>query len=136
MHAHKAFDAHLTALLADKKAQGLFRELVTVNDNVIDFCSNDYLGLASKTDLIPIENQDLKMGSTGSRLITGNSRLAEETEAIIARFHKAEAALIMCRDAMHRVSTGAIDFSPAISKTPFCQYLSHSPPSPYNCLRR
>ena len=94
MFAHQAFDAHLTTLLADKKAQGLLRKLVTVNNDVIDFCSNDYLGLASKTDLFPTENQDLKLGSTGSRLITGNSKLAEETEAIIAQFHKAEAALI------------------------------------------
>lgn len=94
MHPHQAFDAHLTALLDAKKAQGLHRQLVTVDDNVIDFCSNDYLGLASKIDLMPIENQGLKLGSTGSRLITGNSKLAEETEAIIAQFHKAEAALI------------------------------------------
>lgn len=98
MVAHEAFDAHLTALLNNKKAQGLLRKLVTVNDTVIDFCSNDYLGLASKTGLIlgenTFQNQSLKLGSTGSRLITGNSKLAEETEAIIAQFHKAEAALI------------------------------------------
>src|SRR5207237_442661 len=36
----------------------------------------------------------LPSGSTGSRLITGNSMLAEETERLIARFHKAEASLI------------------------------------------
>lgn len=94
MHPHQAFDAHLTALLAAKKAQGLHRKLITVDDSVIDFCSNDYLGLAAKTDLFETENVGLKLGSTGSRLITGNSKLAEETEAIIAQFHKAEAALV------------------------------------------
>ena len=98
MHPHEAFDAHLTALLDAKKAQGLHRKLVTVNADALDFCSNDYLGLASKFDLISpeiqAEIQGLKLGSTGSRLITGNSKLAEETEAIIAQFHKAEAALL------------------------------------------
>lgn len=85
------FDAYLQAQLSDKKNKGLLRQLITVNDDLIDFCSNDYLGFA--TQRIG-DFSRLKTGSTGSRLITGNSKLAEETEAIIAAFHKAEAALI------------------------------------------
>lgn len=96
------FDAHLKAQLDAKKDKGLLRQLITVNDDLIDFCSNDYLGFASnktlinslQNELINAENKSLKIGSTGSRLITGNSELAEGTEAIIAQFHKAEAALI------------------------------------------
>ena len=102
MAINKDFDAHLKAQLDAKKDKGLLRKLITVNNDLIDFCSNDYLGFASdetlttiaENDLINSENKALKIGSTGSRLITGNSELAEETEAIIARFHKAEAALI------------------------------------------
>jgi 8-amino-7-oxononanoate synthase len=95
------FDAHLKAQLDEKKEKGLLRQLIAV-ENKIDFCSNDYLGFASnktlinsiQNELINSENKELKIGSTGSRLITGNSKLAEQTEAIIAKFHKAEAALI------------------------------------------
>jgi 8-amino-7-oxononanoate synthase len=102
MAINSEFDAHLKAQLDAKKEKGLLRQLITVNNDLIDFCSNDYLGFASNktlinfqlNDLINSENKSLKIGSTGSRLITGNSELAEETEAIIARFHKAEAALI------------------------------------------
>ncbi len=94
MTINKEFDAYLKAQLDNKKNKGLLRQLVTVQGNVIDFCSNDYLGFASNQALINSENKGLPIGSTGSRLITGNSKLAEETEAIIAQFHKAEAALI------------------------------------------
>jgi 8-amino-7-oxononanoate synthase len=102
MLINSSFDAHLKAQLDAKKEKGLLRKLITVNNDLIDFCSNDYLGFASnetlinlvQNDLNNLENKALKIGSTGSRLITGNSELAEETEAIIARFHKAEAALI------------------------------------------
>jgi 8-amino-7-oxononanoate synthase len=92
MIINKKFDAHLKAQLDEKKEKGLLRQLITV-DNKIDFCSNDYLGFASNKHCTG-DFSRLKIGSTGSRLITGNSKLAEETEAIIARFHKAEAALI------------------------------------------
>ena len=102
MTINSEFDAYLKAQLNDKKAKGLLRQLVTVKESVIDFCSNDYLGFASDKTLIDLvhnelinsENKSLKLGSTGARLITGNSKLAEETEAIIAEFHKTEAALI------------------------------------------
>jgi 8-amino-7-oxononanoate synthase len=102
MTINNTFDAHLKAQLDAKRDKGLLRKLITVNNDLIDFCSNDYLGFASDKTLINAalngltnsENKALKIGSTGSRLITGNSELAEETEAIIARFHKAEAALI------------------------------------------
>ena len=94
MTINKDFDAHLKAQLDNKKNKGLLRQLITVDDDLIDFCSNDYLGFASNQALINSENKGLPIGSTGSRLITGNSKLAEETEAIIAQFHKAEAALI------------------------------------------
>ena len=53
----------------------------------IDFWSNDYLGLARET-------HDISGGSTGSRLISGNSDHAEAAERKIAAFFGAEAGLI------------------------------------------
>jgi 8-amino-7-oxononanoate synthase len=95
MTANQSFDNHLKTLLSEKETNGLLRRLVSVADK-IDFCSNDYLGFASNSDLMNAssEPKNLPIGSTGSRLITGNSNLAEETEAMLAQFHQTEAALI------------------------------------------
>ena len=63
----------------------------------IDFSSNDYLGFSSQGILFnEIKNLDssIKTGSTGSRLISGNSVLFQETENNIAQFHQSESALI------------------------------------------
>ncbi len=73
-------------------AVGTLRSLVYAVDK-IDFSSNDYFGFA-KSGLLRVDKMDLPSGATGSRSITGNSQLAEETEQLIASFHGREAALI------------------------------------------
>lgn len=66
----------------------------------IDFSSNDYLGFAKSFDLKQkIEsflkiNPKYQIGSTGSRLISGNSDFIMTLEQEIATFHHAEAGLI------------------------------------------
>lgn len=90
---NQSFNNYLQQKLDERKAAGLFRELVCANE-AVDFCSNDYLGFSQLPALINIEQNNLPTGSTGSRLISGNSQLAEETEKIIADFHNAETALI------------------------------------------
>ena len=86
--------------LAAREESGLLRKLVPEND-LIDFSSNDYLGFARSEELengIDAElqkiNSKLQTGSTGSRLLTGNTKYAEALEKFIADFHKAEAGLI------------------------------------------
>jgi 8-amino-7-oxononanoate synthase len=80
--------------LDERKANGLFRSLVCA-DHLVDFSSNDYLGFARLKELRPSNfDEELKAGATGSRLISGNSKLAEETEHIIAQYHNANSALI------------------------------------------
>lgn len=59
----------------------------------VDFCSNDYLGFV-KTNCLSTIEINLKSGSTGSRLISGNSTETELVEKNIANFHNAQAALI------------------------------------------
>lgn len=58
----------------------------------IDFCSNDYLGIARSNVLR--HDSDLSYGSTGSRLLAGNYPLAEKVEQELAIFHDAPAALL------------------------------------------
>ena len=86
------FDDHLQQKLEEKKTAGTIRTLVFANDK-IDFSSNDYFGFA-QSGLLTMDKNELPSGATGSRSITGNSALAEETEKLIAQFHSREAALI------------------------------------------
>lgn len=87
-------DEYLAKKLAARKTQNAYREL-QLPSGLIDFCSNDYLGLArqelkpSATSLSPTS-----WGATGSRLISGHSLLAEQLELFLAQFHHTEAALL------------------------------------------
>src|ERR1051326_2485144 len=85
-------DDFLENKLNDRRAQHSFRSL-KLPGNKVDFCSNDYLGIA-KNHLLKTVNADLSHGSGGSRLLAGNYSLIEDTEQLIASFHEANAALI------------------------------------------
>ncbi|MNU49986.1 8-amino-7-oxononanoate synthase [compost metagenome] len=73
--------------LQDRQEKGSLRSLLSF-DGLIDFWSNDYLGLARIPQTIEI------LGSTGSRLISGNSKVIEEVERQMATHFQSEAALI------------------------------------------
>lgn len=68
---------------------------LTIPATLPDFASNDYLGLARSPHFLEMTQKEStrigKMGSTGSRLLTGNSMYAEELEERIAHFHGFEA---------------------------------------------
>lgn len=63
----------------------------------VNLCSNDYLGLATnpefKQAVLDAVARATSMGSTGSRLLSGNAREWEELESRFARFAGTEAAL-------------------------------------------
>ncbi|MBL7920266.1 MAG: pyridoxal phosphate-dependent aminotransferase family protein [Bacteroidia bacterium] len=94
----KNIPSHLFKALIEREQKGMLRKLAT-NYPVIDFCSNDYLGfsklglLSKKLETLN-QKQESAYGSTGSRLISGNSTFIEEAEKQIALFHHAESALI------------------------------------------
>ena len=79
--------------LNKRTEQNAFRTL-RLAGNKIDFCSNDYLGIVKNNLVQPYLIPDLKHGSTGSRLLTGNYTIIEETEKFVAAFHDAESGLI------------------------------------------
>jgi 8-amino-7-oxononanoate synthase len=94
---HTVYDA-LAEALDKRKENGLYRSL-QLNKNLIDFCSNDYLGFSRSEKLKENVNQQMKQwshlsGSTGSRSISGNSELVEQLEKQIAAFHHAENGLM------------------------------------------
>jgi 8-amino-7-oxononanoate synthase len=90
---------YLKNKLDERQLSGTYRTLKPEN-NLIDFCSNDYLGLARSSVLKQnIETEVQKYpsasnGSTGSRLLSGNITYAEDLEKEIAAFHQYEAGLL------------------------------------------
>jgi 8-amino-7-oxononanoate synthase len=80
--------------LRERSDAGALRVLKVAGGQA-DFYSNDYLGI-SKNGLIEqsLSHAHPAHGSTGSRLLSGNYPLIEETEKEIAAFHEAETALI------------------------------------------
>jgi len=85
--------------LDKRKEEGIIRHLRIQSDG-IDFYSNDYLGFAKSKELQSLllqkvtENPQLLSGSTGSRLISGNSEIAVSVEKDIAQKHQFESALL------------------------------------------
>lgn len=86
--------------LQQRSEKGTLRNL-SVSENKIDFVSNDYLGLAQSEKLYQLIEEKYKQlqlhrnGSTGSRLLAGNSALADEIEFYLAKkIFKSEKALL------------------------------------------
>jgi len=85
--------------LQQRRESGAYRQLKLQN-NLIDFCSNDYLGFARSTHLKQLIQNELDAhqhslnGSAGSRLLTGNTQYAEDLESYMAHYHNTEAALL------------------------------------------
>lgn len=84
--------------LREREKAGLLRTLETARGG-IDFCSNDYLGLARDRRLrgriaaVAAESAP-PQGATGSRLISGNHPEIEALEAQLSGFYASEAALV------------------------------------------
>lgn len=87
--------------LLKRENNGNLRQLSIVR-NLIDFSSNDYLGLARSSNLADLVAQELRqsqiplsgLGSTGSRLLNGNCAYVQDLKAKIAAFHGFEAGLL------------------------------------------
>lgn len=98
-HQEPSVDEKLKAIL-DARADDLTLRRLEQNGHLIDFASNDYLGLARSVELRQITDEsyanylEFPHGATGSRLISGNHKLYEELEHFIAEYHQAEAGLI------------------------------------------
>lgn len=95
----KQLPNQLSLKLATRKANNALRALPFGVD-LIDFASNDYLGFSQSEFIFDAAHQlllDSKIknnGATGSRLLSGNHKLYQETETYLAQFHQSEAALI------------------------------------------
>lgn len=121
----------LSQRLGARKEEGLLRKLSAEN-NLIDFSSNDYLGFARSEELQKLVAKELEsvsrshavFGSTGSRLLTGNSRYAEDLERFIADYHHAEAGLIF--NSGYAANTGLLSSVPLKGDVVLYDEFSHA----------
>lgn len=100
--------SHLVAELEDRDAQGLLRRRRILESpqgarvrvdgqDVLSFCSNDYLGLASHPALIEAACQGARnfgVGAGASHLVTGHSAAHHALEQRLAEFTRLPAALL------------------------------------------
>jgi 8-amino-7-oxononanoate synthase len=112
--------------LSDRKQ---YRSLKLPNGG-IDFCSNDYLGLARSEALYVGISEAMRgittkrNGSTGSRLLSGNSSLIEDLERkLAARFHR-ESSLLF--DSGYMANLAVLSTLPQRSDTIIMDELSHA----------
>jgi len=92
------FPDKLTRKIEDRKVANSLRSL-TLSTGLVDFCSNDYLGLSRSKELLARIDEEIQLidnksvGSTGSRLISGNISVIEELEIKLAEFFNSESSL-------------------------------------------
>jgi 8-amino-7-oxononanoate synthase len=92
-------ESQLAAQLEKRRKISKLRTLKPSPPGSVDFSSNDFLSLATNTQfrndfLQALNAHDFGIGSTGSRLLDGNSPFAEKLEHDIAQHHGAQTALL------------------------------------------
>jgi len=101
MKGRKDISSELTSKLEKRKEAGQLRALSMNDSSLIDFSSNDYLGLARESDVAKEAFEILEEygfaeqnGARGSRLLNGNHALFDKAENFLAHYHHSESALI------------------------------------------
>ncbi|VEU43934.1 unnamed protein product [Pseudo-nitzschia multistriata] len=102
-------DQHIIPKLEQRRKKGSLRRLKPFDSekderpsecDAIDFSSNDYLGLAQSTqqqhkvEELYTTLPSRYLGSTGSRLLTGDSEFAQNLEKRLAKWHKRPSAML------------------------------------------
>ncbi len=124
--------------LARRREQHLFRSITPIGQLhgpeiqwkgrvLLNFCHNDYLGLAQEPAVIDAACRAARewgTGSSASRLITGSSRLARDLERDIADFKRADAALLFPTG--YQASLGVLGTLPTRGDVIWLDRLAHA----------
>jgi len=123
-------EGFLEKKLNERKEVNALRQL-RLPEGKVDFCSNDYLGIATNGLIGKAwrahDNTGLREwshGSAGSRLLAGNYLLIEETEKALAAFHATPAALIF--NSGYDANLGLLSCIPQRGDTIIYDALSHA----------
>ncbi len=120
----------LAKQLALRDTEGSRRFLKPDQHGLIDFTSNDYLGLARSPELFKAIDQKIDAvkaksnGATGSRLLSGNSDYAEQVEKKLAHIFKSEAALVF--NSGYTANLGVLSSLPQRGDTILYDELAHA----------
>lgn len=121
LHKARALDETFNSLLARRKSRGVLRDLTTHDKDLVDFSSNDYLSISRHPEVKQAYISQIQrlgenglggfaLGSGGSRLLDGNTGLAESLERRLAKFHGAEAGLLF--NSGYEANTGLLASAP------------------------
>ena len=113
------WESWFTKKLDKRKQEGLVRELPGEKPGLIDFASNDYLGLA-KLQL----QEHYPSGATGSRLLTGDSTAHHELEVFLSDYFKGESSLLF--NSGYQANLSLISALPQRGDTIIYDELSHA----------
>ncbi|MEL4455959.1 8-amino-7-oxononanoate synthase [Lutimonas vermicola] len=122
------FPSNLNEKLEARRFNETLRSLPRQND-LIDFSSNDYLGF-SRSELISnqvmeeMKTHDPSVGSSGSRLLSGNFDFHEALEIQLAGFFQAEAALLF--NSGYDANIGLLSSVPQRGDSIFYDEFSHA----------
>jgi 8-amino-7-oxononanoate synthase len=122
-------DDLLAKRIQARKDQNAYRSLQP-ELNLVDFFSNDYLGIARSTELFHWVEEELhrrnifRNGSTGSRLLSGNSSYAEELEVKLADIFSAPSAVLM--NSGYAANTAVLSSLPQKNDLVLYDELSHA----------
>ncbi len=108
------------AVLSDLQSQSLLRQRLSLDtpqgigvrigaETLLNFCSNDYLGLANDARVVAalkVGADQYGVGAGASALVCGRSRAHEELEQQVARFTGRERALLFCSGYMANLAIG------------------------------
>lgn len=90
----------------DDSLKGSVRIRHNYQDNILNFCSNDYLGISTQKEVVQTTKKSLKQISPcSSRLITGNTPELERLEDMLANHRKTQTALVFPTGYMANVGT-------------------------------
>lgn len=90
------WSSRLASLLAPRLKSNLHRSLTPPNSTLIDFSSNDYLGLVHSPPDFDDDEANVPKGSTGSRLLSGNTPTHLELEGLFTQKFFGDFALNKC----------------------------------------
>jgi 8-amino-7-oxononanoate synthase len=111
--------------LDDLKRNGLYRQLAgRVPDRVVNFSSNDYLGLAADPALLLPVNGNHPVGAGAARLIRGDFPQHNALEADVAAFKNADAALLFSSG--YQANLGALTALAGPTDIIFSDALNHA----------
>ena len=125
---------HCLNLRRDNKFR-MLKDIIKTNE-IVDFSSNDYLGLSVSQEVIEassIAGEKYGVGATGSRILSGNFEIFKELEGKIAKDKNEESSLIFNTGFQANISViAALLDKKILGKTPlvFFDRLNHS--SMYN----